>query len=243
MPAHAQYFDEALIAVPGCYQPNDSRREIARDAGSRRDHGLPADGFVFCCFSQPYKITPELFGWWIALLLEVPESVLWLLAYNNDVRANLRREAANCGIAAGRLVFAERLPLARHLARLGHADLFLDTWPYGAHTTASDALWAGVPVLTCPGVTFASRVAGSLLSALGLEALIASDPEAYFETARRLAMERSVLADLRSRLQQARATSDLFSGAAAARKLEAAFTAIWERRIRGLPPARIDLPR
>jgi len=150
---------------------------------------------------------------------------------------------AACGIAPNRLVFAEKLPLAQHLARLHHADLFLDTWPYGAHTTASDALWAGVPVLTCPGPMLASRVAGSQLTTLGLPELIAQDPTDYADRARRLATDRAALAAVKAKLRQARDGSDLFSGAAAARKLEAAFAAIWHRHANGLPPATIDLAK
>ena len=177
----------------------------------------------------------------IGLLLDIPDSVLWLLAFNRDARARLREEIVACGIAPHRLVFAEKLPLAEHLARLQHADLFLDTWPYGAHTTASDALWAGVPVLTWPGRTFASRVAGSLLHELGVDELIADSPDAYVEKARHLATDESAMAALKARVRQARDAGDLFSGEAAARRLEAAFSAMWKRRADGLPPATIDL--
>jgi predicted O-linked N-acetylglucosamine transferase (SPINDLY family) len=240
-PEGERHFDEKLVLLPGCYQPNDSRREIGAEAGTRADHGLPADAFVFCCFNQAFKITPEIFGWWIGLLLEAPDSVLWLLAFNRDAQANLRRELTACGIAAERLVFADRRPLPEHLARLRHADLFLDTWPYGAHTTASDALWAGLPVLTWPGAGFAARVAGSLLTVLGLGELIAGSPADYVERALRLARDREAVAALKARVRQARDRSDLFSGAAAARKLEQAYAAIWERHAGGLAPASIDL--
>ncbi|HTO80854.1 MAG TPA: tetratricopeptide repeat protein [Methylomirabilota bacterium] len=236
-----RFFDEPLVVLPGSYQPNDSRREIAAETGQRHDHGLPEKGFVFCCFNQAFKITADVFGWWIGLLLDVPDSLLWLLAFNQDARARLREEVAACGIAPHRLVFAEKLPLAEHLARLRHADIFLDTWPYGAHTTASDALWAGVPVLTWPGRTFASRVAGSLLRDLGLDELIAASPDAYVEKARHLAADATAMAALKARVRQARDAGDLFSGEAAARKLEAAFLAMWKRRADGLPPATIDL--
>jgi len=240
-PAGEPFFDEKLVILPGCYQPNDSRRRIGDEAGSRGDHGLPADAFVFCCFNQAYKITPDVFGWWIGLLLDVPGSVLWLLAFNRDAQASLRRELTACGIAADRLIFADRRPLAQHLARLRHADLFLDTWPYGAHTTASDALWAGLPVLTWPGATFAARVAGSLLTVLGLDELIADGPADYVERARRLVTDPAALAAVKARVRAARDRSDLFRGAAAAGKLEAAYRAIWQRHADGLAPATIDL--
>ena len=242
-PEGERHFDEKLVLLPGCYQPNDGRRQIGAEAGTRADHGLPADAFVFCCFNQAFKITPEVFGWWIGLLLEAPDSVLWLLAFNRDAQANLRRELTACGIAAERLVFADRRPLPEHLARLRHADLFLDTWPYGAHTTASDALWAGLPVLTWPGAGFAARVAGSLLTVLGLGELIAGSPADYVERALRLARDREATAALKARVRQARDRSDLFSGAAAARKLETAYAAIWERHAGGLAPTTIDLSR
>ena len=240
-PAGERHFDEKLVILPGCYQPNDSCREIDAEAGTRSDHDLPADAFVFCCFNQAYKITPEVFGWWIGLLLEVPDSVLWLLAFNRDAEANLRRELTACSIAAERLIFADRRPLTQHLARLRHADLFLDTWPYGGHTTASDALWAGLPVLTWPGAGFAARVAGSLLHTLGLGELIAGGPEDYVDRALRLAKNPEAMAATMARVRRARDGSQLFRGAAAARKLEAAFTAIWQRHARGLAPATIDL--
>ncbi len=240
-PTGEAHFPEKLVILPGCYQPNDSQRRIGADAGTRAEHGLPPDAFVFCCFNQAYKITPDVFGWWIGLLLDVPDSVLWLLAFNRDAQANLRRELTACGIAPDRLIFADRRPLAQHLARLRHADLFLDTWPYGAHTTASDALWAGLPVLTCPGTGFAARVAGSQLSVLGLDELIAESPADYVERAARLAKDRNALAAVKARVRKASDRSDLFNGAAAAGKLEAAFTAIWQRRASGLAPATIDL--
>jgi predicted O-linked N-acetylglucosamine transferase (SPINDLY family) len=167
--------------------------------------------------------------------------VLWLLAFNRDAEANLRRELTACGIAGERLIFADRRPLAQHLARLRHADLFLDTWPYGAHTTASDALWAGLPVLTWPGAGFAARVAGSLLRTLDLDELIAADAPDYVERALRLARSREALAAVKTRVREARDRSDLFNGAVAAGKLEAAFTAIWQRHAAGLAPATIDL--
>ncbi len=194
-------FTENLVHLPGCYQANDSRREISPHDPSRQECQLPADGFVFCSFNNSYKITPAMFGVWMRLLKAVPGSVLWLLEGNRFAADNLRKEAAARGVAAERLVFASRRPLPEHLARHRLADLFLDTFPVNAHTTASDALWAGVPLLTLAGQTFASRVAGSLLRAIGLPELIAASLEDYEAMALRLANDRQCLADLRAQAE------------------------------------------
>src|SRR6185436_8043295 len=165
--AHAADYSEKLVLLPGSYQVNDRKRPVAATP-SRRELGLPEHGFVFCCFNHTYKILPETFSVWMRLLEAVPGSILWLLESNPWAGENLRREARMRGVDPERLVFAPPLPMDRHLGRLAAADLFLDTTPYNAHTTASDALWVGLPVLTAPGDTFASRVAGSLLTAVGL---------------------------------------------------------------------------
>jgi predicted O-linked N-acetylglucosamine transferase (SPINDLY family) len=220
-------FTERLVHLPGCYQVNGRNREIATTARSRRDCGLPADGFVFCSFNNGYKITPDVFAIWMRLLAAVPGSVLWLLASNDLVERNLRREAETRGVEPGRLVFAPRLPLAEHLARHCHADLFLDTLPCNAHTTASDALWAGLPLLTCAGHTFAGRVAGSLLSAIDLPELITHSLEEYERAAFALARDPRRLADLREKLRRRRETSVLFDLPRFASALENAFAQMW----------------
>jgi predicted O-linked N-acetylglucosamine transferase (SPINDLY family) len=217
------HYTERLIRLPGSYQPNDSRRRIATDAGTRADHGLPETAVVFCCFNQTYKIGPHTFSIWMRLLEAVPDSVLWLMAFNADAPVRLRETAKAAGISPDRLVFADKRPLDQHLARIQLADLFLDTWPCNAHTTASDALWAGIPVVTFAGRTFASRVAGSLLAALGMTELIAGDVATYEKLALRLALDAPARARMKSRLLRARETGDLFSGEKAARKLESAF--------------------
>ena len=171
---HRQDYTEKVVYLPDSYQPNDSKRAISNRAFTRAELGLPADGFVFCCFNNNYKITPDVFDCWMRILERVPGSVLWLLEDNPTAAANLRREAEQRGVAPERLVFGSRLPLSEHLARHRLADLFLDTLPYNAHTTASDALWTGLPVLTQLGDTFAGRVAASLLTAIGLPELITS---------------------------------------------------------------------
>jgi predicted O-linked N-acetylglucosamine transferase (SPINDLY family) len=198
------YFSEKCVYLPDCYQPNDRRREIADRRYSRCDMTLPDDGFVYCCFNNTFKLLPEMFDAWMRVLREVDGSVLWLLQSVAAAEGNLRREAERRGIVPERIVFAERLPLAEHLSRLRLADLFLDTLPYNAHTTASDALWAGVPVLTCRGPTFAGRVADSLLRASGLEDLVTTSMSDYESTAVRFAKDPGLLADVKRRLHRNR---------------------------------------
>ena len=184
------HYAEKIAWLPHTYQANDAGRVIADRQFTRQEAGLPEAAFVFCCFNNNWKITPEVFDIWMRLLQQVDGSVLWLFEDNPSAGRNLRAEALKRGIAGERLVFAPRMNLPEHLARHRLADLFLDTLPYNAHTTASDALWAGLPVLTRLGDTFAGRVAASLLGAAGLPELITSTPEAYEELALRLARER-----------------------------------------------------
>ncbi len=227
MPANQQpFFTERLVHLPGCYQANDSRREIAPITPTREEYGLPETGFVFCSFNNSFKITPAVFDVWMELLRQIPGSVLWLLEGNRFAADNLRREAQARGTAPERLIFAPRIPLASHLARHRLADLFLDTFPYNAHTTASDALWAGCPVLTLAGETFVSRVAGSLLRTIGLPELVTASLDEYRETALELAHNPDRLADLRTRLEEGRTRSGLFDAAAFARNLEQAYAAM-----------------
>jgi len=228
-------FAEKLVHLPGCYQINDRQRPIAVSAPSRKACGLPADGFVFCSFNNSYKITPDVFGCWMRLLAAVPGSALWLLEANELVARNLRREAERRRVDPDRLVFAPRVPLADHLARHRNADLFLDTLPCNAHTTASDALWAGLPVLTCVGATFAGRVCGSLLTAIGVPELITYSPAEYERTALALARGRSRLADLRERIARNRTSSALFDLPRTVRHLEAAYDHMWRRWCAGEP--------
>jgi protein O-GlcNAc transferase len=223
-PPEAQpHFSERLVHLPDCYQPNDSRRRIADETPTRAESGLPESGFVFACFNNSYKITPTVFDVWCRLLCAVPGGVLWLLQDNEWAAVNLRREAATRGVAPERLVFAPRRKPAEHLARHRRADLFLDTLPYGAHTTASDALWAGLPIVTCAGATFASRVAGSLLRAAGLPELVTGDLAAYEGLALRLASDPAALATVKARLAANRATAPLFDTERYRRGIEAAY--------------------
>jgi protein O-GlcNAc transferase len=228
---------EKITYLPETYQPNDTKRFIAEHAPTRKQAMLPESGFVFCCFNNNYKITPEIFEVWMRLLDKVEGSVLWLLEDNPAVSRNLRQEASGVGIAPERLVFAPRMDLPEHLARHRLADLFLDTLPYNAHTTASDALWAGLPLLTCLGSTFPGRVAASLLQAIGVPDLIAHSLKDYEAMAVRLAQEPELLASFRSKLVQNRETYPLFDSQRFTRHIEAAYITMWERHQRGEPPA------
>jgi predicted O-linked N-acetylglucosamine transferase (SPINDLY family) len=238
-PGSEAHFAERLVYLPDSYQPNDRRQVIADVAPTRAQCGLPEEGFVWCCFNQPYKIEPALFDPWMRLLHGAPGSVLWLFRSSAEAEANLRREAERRGVVAERLVFAEKLTKAEHLARHVHADLFLDTLRVNAHTTASDALWAGVPVLTCPGETFASRVAASLLHAVGLPELAMPDVAAYEATALRLAQRPDELAALKARLRANQLSFPLFDTERYARNLEGAYDAMWEAHAAARKPAGI----
>ena len=224
-----RFFAEKVVYLPHSYQVNDRQRPIADRKFSREELGLPPTGFVFCCFNNSYKITPSTFACWMRILHRVKGSVLWLLEDNATAADNLRSEAADRGIGAKRLVFGRRMPMALHLARHRGADLFIDTLPCGAHTTASDALWAGLPVLAQIGESFASRVAASLLEAVGLPELIAGTPEEYERLAVGLATDPDRLAEITQRLNRNRATSPLFDTGAYARDLECAYARMYER--------------
>lgn len=231
-------YDEKFAVLPDCYQPNDGGRAVAARP-EREACGLPAAAFVFCCFNNTYKITPDLFDRWCSLLRQVEGSVLWLLEANLQARENLEREAAARGIAPERLVFAPKLPSDQHLARLARADLMLDTLPYNAHTTASDALWVGVPIVTCPGTTFAARVAASLLTAAGMTETIARSLEEYEAIALRLARAPDELARLKSRLLHGRTACALFDTERYAANLEALYERMFERWLSGAAPAHL----
>lgn len=232
-PETAQHYSEQLALLPHCYQPNDRKRPIGKTP-SREACNLPDNTFVFCCFNQTFKITPEIFSVWLRLLKAVPDSVLWLLDCNQWAKQNLISAAATQGINIERLVFAPRVAIADHLARHNYADLFLDTLPYNAHTTCSDALWMGVPVLNCTGDTFAARVAGSLLSAAGLTELITHTLQDYENKALYLAKNPDALAQIKQKLLAEKLTSTLFDTKLFARSLEDIYQSIWKRHIDAL---------
>lgn len=241
-PGSEQHYAEKIIFLPDSYQANDSTRPITQRAFTRAELGLPEQGFVFCCFNRGFKLMPETFDCWMRILARVPGSVLWLTEADESARARLQQHAQTRGVAAQRLVFAPPMPaMADHLARQRAADLFLDTWPFNAHTTASDALWAGLPVLTCPGRTLPSRVAASLVTAVGLPELIAPSVADYEALAVELATQPERLGALRQRLADKLPTTRLFDTARFTRHMEAAFTAIYQRAQAGLLPEHIDV--
>lgn len=242
MPPGAEaLFTEKIVRLAHCYQANDDARPITPDLRGRKGWNLPEDGFVFASFNQSYKISPAEWDIWMGLLRDVEGSVLWLLDTGAHVQANLRREARARGVEAERLVFAEPIPHAAHLGRLTHADLFLDTFAVNAHTTASDALWAGLPVLTLAGSQFAARVAASLVHAAGLPELAVGSAADYARLALELARDRPRLASLRARLAEGRATCPLFDTAAYTRSIESAFTRMHRRHGCGLAPDHFDV--
>jgi predicted O-linked N-acetylglucosamine transferase (SPINDLY family) len=235
-------FTERLVRLPHCYQPNDRQRAIGA-APTRAEAGLPNDAFVYCCFNQAFKINRAIFAIWMDLLHATPRAVLWLKDDNRWATAAFKEHARAAGIDPARILFGAKLPLAGHLARLTLADLALDCAPYGSHTTASDALWAGVPQIACYGHAFASRVSASLVTAIGLPELIVRSPEEYRALAVRLAHDRDTIASLRSRLAANRLTTPLFDSLLFVRHLEAGYEAMWQRTVAGLPPDHIDVPR
>lgn len=242
LPSHVlPYYTEQAAYLPDTFfVPNLAG--LASASITRDEEGLPGSAIVFCCFNNAYKITPEAFDIWMRLLRDVPESVLWLSQVNDFATKNLRREAAARHIDPDRLIFASRKDArSEHLRRLELADLFLDTFYYNAHTTASDALWAGVPVLTCPGDTFASRVAGSLLRAAGMEDLITDSLEAYEAKALQLALDPTLLAETRARLARNKTSYPVFDMPRYARNFERLLWAMWERHVQGLPPGKLSL--
>jgi protein O-GlcNAc transferase len=227
------FYREAVVRVPESYFVNDNRRVISEHTPTRRECGLPDKGFVFCCFNNSYKITPKMFDVWMRLLKATENSVLWLFQASSAAAANLRWEAERRGVSPDRLIFARKADAADHLARHRLADLVIDTLPYNAHTTACDALWVGVPVLTCIGTTFVGRVAASLLKASGLDELITQSVGEYEALALKLARDSSFLASFAERIAQNRNRCALFDTERSARHFEAAYRAMWERYQRG----------
>jgi predicted O-linked N-acetylglucosamine transferase (SPINDLY family) len=238
-----QHYSEKIAYLPNCYQVYDTKRNIPERTQLREELGLPPKAFVFCCFNSNYKITPGVFDSWMRILQQVDGSILWLLEGSASAAINLRKEAAARDISPERLVFAKRMFLPDHLARYRLADLFIDTLPYNAHTTASEALWAGLPVLTQIGTTFAGRVAASLLTAIGLPELVTSTQQAYEDRAIELATNRGQLAEIRKKLANNRLTAPLFDTKLFTGNLEAAFIAMYERYQAGLPPDHIYIPQ
>ena len=241
--SHQNSYVEKVIYLPHSYLPHDNESRIISDKSfERREFGLPDNGFIFCCFNNAFKYNPQVFHIWMNLLKAVDRSVLWL-SENNAAANNLKKEALIAGVSPDRLVFAKRLPSAAdHLARHRLAGLFIDTLPYNAHTTASDALWAGLPVLTQIGETFAGRVGASLLNAIGLPELITTTPEAYERMAIDLATHPEKLAAIKRKLAENRLTTPLFDTKLFTKHIEAAYAAMYERHQAGLAPDHIVVP-
>jgi predicted O-linked N-acetylglucosamine transferase (SPINDLY family) len=232
---HAAHYTEHIAQLDGCYQPNDTARPLP-PCPPRAELGLPEDAVVLCCFNQTYKLSPGMLDLWARILAGAPRTVLWMLAWNPHAKENLLRELAARGVAPQRVFFAAKLDLAGHIARLRAADMFLDTWPCNAHTTASEALWAGVPVLTVPGATFASRVAASLVSACGLADLACRSEDDYVELATALANEPATLHGVKAHLDANRHSLPLFDAERLARDMDALFVRMHERHLAGLAP-------
>jgi predicted O-linked N-acetylglucosamine transferase (SPINDLY family) len=235
------FFTEKIAYLPNSYQVNDSKRKVSERIFTRAELGLPDNGFVYCCFNNNLKITPHVFDSWARILKQVPGSVLWLLEDNVLAKANLIQEAQSRGLSEDRIVFAGRLDLPEHLARHRLADLFIDTLPCNAHTTASDALWVGLPVLTTLGETFAGRVAASLLSAIDMPELITKNLDEYEALAIDLAGNPEKLKALKEKLKQKRFTTPLFNTQLSTNHIESAYIKMYERYQAGLPPEYLQI--
>ncbi len=235
-PGDAPCYSEKIVTLPHSYQVNDDKRAIASATPPRAAHGLPDTGFVFCNFNQSYKITPASFAAFLRIMRQVPGSVLWLLQANPAFQENLKSEATRQSVGGARLVFAPIIPIEDHLARMRHADLFLDTLPYNAHTTASDALWAGLPLLTCRGTAFPGRVAASLLHTVGLDELVTENMRDFETLAFKLARDPALLSSLREKLAQMRDTTPLFDTDRYRRDIELAYKTMWQMAVEGRPP-------
>ena len=236
------HYSEAVVRLPDSYQPNDSRRLVSTEPLTRAEVGLPEDAFVFCNFNNSYKILPQVFDIWMRLLQQVPGSVLWLYGLVPEGEDNFKREAQQRGVDGQRLIFAPPWANHRHLARLALADLFVDTWPYNAHTTGSDALWAGLPVLTCTGPTFPSRVGASLARAVGMQEMVTQTLADYEALALQLAQQPALLGERRARLAAQRLSSPLYDAVRYTRHLEWAYRQMTQRARQGLPPMGFDVP-
>jgi predicted O-linked N-acetylglucosamine transferase (SPINDLY family) len=231
-----QHYSEKIVHLPDSYWVNDSKRSVAEEVPLRGLAGLPQDGFVFCCLNNSYKLTPQFFDVWMRLLRQVEGSVLWLLGTSEAATRNLCNEASARGVDPSRLVFAPKTEISKHLARHRLADLFLDNLPVNAHTAASDALWVGLPVLTCMGESFVGRVAASLLGAVGLPELVTRSLDEYEALALKLATDPALIASIRQKLDGNRKTYPLFSTDRLRRDIERAYATMWDIARRGEPP-------
>jgi predicted O-linked N-acetylglucosamine transferase (SPINDLY family) len=241
-PEQKSCYTEKVIFLPETYQINDSKRTVPNVALTRRDFGIAEEDFVFCCFNNTFKITPELFDVWMRLLNALDHSILWLPETTPTTANNLRSEASRRGVRQERLLLSTKAPeYSDYLARYQAADLFLDTYPFNGGATASDALWAGLPLVTCSGKTYASRMAGSLLNAVGLSGLIATSLEGYETLALKFARDLAFRASVKNRLERGRTAGSLFNTEQRTRDIECAYEAVYRRFLQGLPPDHVDL--
>jgi predicted O-linked N-acetylglucosamine transferase (SPINDLY family) len=234
-----QYYREKIIYLPNCYQPNDNTRVISDKVLTKSEMGLPDDGFVFCCFNKSYKITSTEFDIWMRLIAKVDKSVLWLLSSNKWAEKNLKEAASIRGISSDRIVFAQKIPHADHLARLKLADLFLDTFNYNAGATATDALWSGLPLITKMGQGYTARMAGSILSAIGLSELIVTEESQYEKLALRLATAPGELIQIRKKLAANRLATPLFDTELSTKHLENGYSQAYKLYFEGKSPDHI----
>tara|TARA_B100001996_G_scaffold380251_1_gene367386 strand:- start:116 stop:1984 length:1869 start_codon:yes stop_codon:yes gene_type:complete len=234
-------FFEKIIYMPNSYQPNDTKKKISKKNFTRKEMGLPKNSFVFCCFNQNYKITPDVYDIWMKLLKKIDGSVLWLMKNSEKVTENLKKEAIKRNIKSNRIIFAEKMPLAEHLARHKLADLFIDTFPYNAHTTCSDALWSGLPVITRMGESFASRVGASLLSAIELNELITKSEKEYEKLAIKLATNPKLLNKIKNKLKKNKVLKPLFNTKLYTSNIELAYTKIYNNYYSNLPIKNIEI--
>ena len=236
-----KYYSEKIVYLPDTYQANDSTKKISDKVFTREELGLPKNGFVFCCFNNNYKITPQVFNVWMRMLNRVKNSVLWILSEDINISKNLKNETKIRGIDFNRIVFAERIKMNEHLARQKVADLFIDTFPYTGHTTASDALWVGLPVLTRIGKSFASKVSASLLNTIGLSELVTNSEKEYEDLAVELAINTTKLKEIKNKLKNNKTTKPLFNTQNFTRNIEKAYSLMYERYLKNLPLDNIEI--
>ncbi len=234
-----KFYSEKIVYLPNTYQVNDSKKQISKKFLSKKEFGLPENSFIFCCFNQNYKINPKIFNIWMDLLLEVKNSTLWLIEDNEISIKNLKKEAEKKMVNQNRIIFAKRLPNEKHLARHKLADLFIDTFPYTAHTTGSDALWSGLPLVTLKGETFASRVASSLLNAVNLPELVTTSYEEYKELAIKLSLNPKILQTFKKKLEINISKKPLFNTKLFVKNIESAFIQMHDRYYKGMPKKNI----
>jgi predicted O-linked N-acetylglucosamine transferase (SPINDLY family) len=236
-----KHYSEKIVYLPHCYQVNDSTKKISDNIFTREELELPKDGFIFCCFNNNYKITPNVFDSWMKILKNVKDSIFWLFETNPIVIKNLQQEAKKRGVKSDRLIFAKRMTLDKHLARLKVADLFLDTLPYTAHTTSSDALWSGLPIIVHIGQSFQSRVSASLLTAIELPELITHSEKEYEDLAIKLATNPGQFVKIKNKLKKNRLKTPLFDAKLFTKNIESAYTIMHEKYLKNLPLENIEI--